>query len=83
MVLEDPISEAMQELDEVRLTQQKIEEERERLVRKRPRKEAEKERVTRQLEQLHEKSQWLQNEKRMLELELHNQRAAASILNMR
>jgi len=59
---DEAISEVMQELDEMRLTQQEINEERKRLWRKRPTKEAEKEQVARRLEQLHQKSKCLHEE---------------------
>ena len=74
--MEESISKVMQELDEMRLKQQKIEEEREQLMRKRPNKDTEKERVTRQLEQLHEKSKWLHEEMLVLQqlrLRVHGQ----------
>ena len=70
LVLEERIIEVMQELHEMRLTQQKIQVDAERLARKRPAKGLEQERVARLLDQLHEKSRWLHEEKLALSNEL-------------
>ena len=74
VVLEGSISKVTQDLDEMRLKEQEIEEERKQLMRKRAITEGEKERVARRLEQLHEKSKWLHEEKmvlQQLQLRLH------------
>ncbi len=76
VVLEGSISKVMQDLDEMRLKEQKIEEEIEQLMQKRLTTEGEKERVALRLEKLHEKSKWLHEEKMVLQqlrLQLHGQ----------
>ena len=69
-VLEERVIEVVQELREMRLTQQKVQVDAERLARKRPVKGLEQERVARLLDQLHEKSRWLHEEKLVLSNEL-------------
>ena len=60
----------LQELNEMRLTQQKAQVDFERLARKRPAKEPEQERVARLLDQLHERSRQLHERELVLSNEL-------------
>ncbi len=69
-LLEERIIVVVQELQEMPMTHQKIQADRERLARKRPAKELEQERVARLLDQLHERSRWLHERERVLSNEL-------------
>ena len=74
LVSEEDITKVMEQLDKVQLSQQEIKEESKRLWRKRSTKEAEKERVTRQLEQLHEERKLLHEQMLVLKSELQQLR---------
>ena len=69
-LLEERTISVSQELQEMRLTQQKMQVDVERLARKRPAEEDEQERVARLLDQLHERSRWLHERKLVLSNEL-------------
>ena len=71
-VLEERIIAVLQELQEMRLTQQEIQVDAERLARKRPAKELEHEQVARLLDQLHKKSRRLHGENMVLSNELQH-----------